>query len=54
MRELLIRMNAGRYDYILAYSEAVPTMLLGNTALEITDEVIAQLNTEYKGRKTKK
>lgn len=54
VRELLIRMNNGRYDYILSYSESVPTMLLGNTALEITDEVIAQLNNEYKSRKTKK
>lgn len=54
VRELLIRMNNGRYDYILSYSESVPTMLLGNTALEITDEVIVQLNNEYKSRKTKK
>lgn len=54
VRELLIRINGGRYDYILSYSESVPTMLLGNTALEITDEVIGQLNSEYKSRKTKK
>ncbi len=54
VRELLIRMNNGRYDYILAYSESVPTMLLGNTALEITSDVISQLNSEYKARKIKK
>ncbi len=52
VRELLLRWNAGRYDYILSYSEAVPTLLLGNSTLEVTDEVILEINTEYKQRKT--
>ena len=47
VREFLIKWNAGRYDFILSYSEAVPTMLLGNSSLEITDEVIRELNKEY-------
>lgn len=54
VRELLIRWNKGQYDYILSYSEAIPTMLLGNTTLEITDQVITELNKEYKNRKAKK
>lgn len=54
VRELLLTWNAGRYDYILSYSEAIPSMLLGNTTLEITDEVIKELNTAYKENKSKK
>jgi len=54
VRELLLRWNGGKYDYILSYSEAIPSMLLGNTALEITDEVIKELNSEYKLSKAKK
>jgi len=48
VRELLLRWNDGRYDYILSYSEAVPTLLLGNSTLEVTDEVIREINNEYK------
>ncbi|PBQ30776.1 hypothetical protein CNR22_02960 [Sphingobacteriaceae bacterium] len=53
VRELLIKWNAGRYDYILSYSESIPSMLLGNTTLEITDEVIKELNDSYKASKNK-
>lgn len=48
IRAFLVEWNGGRYDYILSYSEAVPTMLLGNTSLEITNEIIAELNKIYK------
>ncbi|MEI6021868.1 MAG: OmpH family outer membrane protein, partial [Bacteroidota bacterium] len=54
VRDFLIKWNQGRYDYVISYSETVPTMLLGNASLEITDEVIAALNAEYKIRKSKK
>lgn len=54
VRDFLIRWNKGRYDFVISYSETVPTMLLGNSALEITDEVINELNAEYKVRKAKK
>jgi outer membrane protein len=54
VRDLLLKWNAGRYDYILSYSESIPSMLLGNTSLEITDEVIKELNAEYKLAKEKK
>lgn len=51
LKEFLIRWNSGRYDYILSYSDAVPTMLLGNASLDITREVIAKVNEEYKAKK---
>lgn len=54
VRDFLMRWNQGRYDYILSYSEAVPSLLIGNPALEVTDEVIAGLNEEYRNRKGKK
>lgn len=54
VKNFLIKWNEGRYDYVLSYSEAVPSMLLGNSTLEVTDEVIKQLNAEYKMRKSKK
>jgi len=54
VRELLLTWNNGRFDYILSYSEAIPSMLLGNTSLEITNEVIKELNAAYKLKKTKK
>jgi outer membrane protein len=54
VKNFLIKWNAGKFDYILSYSDAVPSMLLGNTSLEITNEVIEELNNEYKQRKAKK
>jgi outer membrane protein len=54
VREFLIKWNSGRYDYILSYSESIPSMLLGNTTLEITNEVILELNNQYKKSKGKK
>lgn len=54
VRDFLVEWNNGRYDYIMAYSEAIPSMLLGNTSLEVTNEVIAELNNQYKKNKAKK
>ena len=54
VRGFLQRWNGGKYDYILSYSETVPTMLIGNTSLEITEQVIKGLNSEYINRKNKK
>lgn len=54
VKDFLIKWNQGRYDFILSYSDAVPSMLLGNTTLEVTDDVIKELNAEYKQRKSKK
>jgi hypothetical protein len=54
VKSFLVGWNKGRYDFILSYSDAVPSMLLGNTSLEITAEVIDQLNDVYKQNKIKK
>jgi len=54
VKDFLLKWNDGRYDFILSYSDAVPSMLLGNKSLEVTDEVIKQINDEYKARKGRK
>jgi len=54
VKNVLVKWNNGRYDYVLSYSEAVPSLLLGNTTLEVTSEVIELLNKEYKERKATK
>lgn len=54
VKDFLIKWNQGRFDYILSYSEGVPSMLLGNSTLEVTTEVIAELNKQYKEKKKKK
>ncbi len=54
VKDFLIKWNNGKYDYILSYSDAVPTMLLGNATLDITDQIVTQFNDEYKQRKGKK
>ena len=54
VKDFLVKWNAGRYDYIFSYSDAVPSMLLGNATFDITSEVITELNKEYTQRKTKK
>lgn len=54
VRDFLLQWNNGKFDYIFSYSESVPSMLLGNKTLEITDVVIKEINTEYNSRKIKK
>lgn len=54
VKDFLIRWNQGHYDFILSYSEAVPSMLLGNSTLEVTNEIITELNKQYKEKKKKK
>ena len=54
VRDFLVQWNNGKFDYIFSYSESVPSMLLGNKILEVTDVVIKEINTEYKSRKLKK
>lgn len=54
VRDFLIKWNGGKFDYIFSYSEAIPSMLLGNTTLEVTDDIIAALNAQYKETKAKK
>jgi outer membrane protein len=54
VKEFLIKWNNGQYDFILSYSDAIPSMLLGNATLDITDTILNQLNEDYKKRKSKK
>lgn len=54
VRQFLLKWNDGRFDYVLSYSESIPSMLLGNSALEVTDEVIKGLNDGYKLSKSQK
>ncbi len=54
LREFLIRFNNGKYDYILSYNSAIPSVLLANPEHDITNQVIDALNTEYKNRKNSK
>lgn len=54
VKDFLKRFNAGKFDYILSYSDMVPTILLTNEKLDITKEVLKGLNDEYKATKGKK
>jgi outer membrane protein len=50
VKAFLVEFNQGKYDYIMAYTNSVPTILLANPQLEITAQVLDALNTEYKNR----
>ena len=52
IKAFLVKWNNGKYDYILSYSDAVPTMLVGNATLDITTEVVELINLEYKAKKS--
>lgn len=52
LKQFLAKWNNGRFDYILTYSDAIPSMLLGNASLDITKEVIENVNAEYKNKKS--
>ena len=45
---------AGKYDYVLTFSSAIPSMLYGSQSFDITNEVIAQLNEKYLASKSNK
>ncbi|MBS1638018.1 MAG: OmpH family outer membrane protein [Bacteroidetes bacterium] len=54
MKKYLVKYNNGRFDYILSYSDMVPTILLTNSKLDITEDVLKGMNEEYKASKAKK
>lgn len=54
VKEYLQRYNNGKFDYILSYSDMVPTILLTNPKLNITADVLKGLNDEYKAKKAPK
>ncbi|MBI3517947.1 MAG: OmpH family outer membrane protein [Bacteroidetes bacterium] len=53
VKDYLQKINNGRFDYILSYSDLVPTILLTNPKLDITDEVLKGINAEYNAKKKK-
>lgn len=54
VKDFLKRFNDGKFDYILSYSDMVPTILLTNPKLDITAAVLKGLNDEYAAKKAKK
>ena len=47
----IAKLNNGRYDYILAYTSNISSVLYAKPGLDITKEVIDGLNTDYKSKK---
>jgi outer membrane protein len=54
VKDYLQKINNGRFDYILSYSDMMPTILLTNPKLDITPEVLSGINAEYAAKKGKK
>jgi len=54
IKNLILDKYAGKFDYVLTYSENVPLIVYGNPAFDVTDEVIVQINESYKNRKVAK
>jgi outer membrane protein len=54
VKDYLQKINNGRFDYILSYSDMMPTILLTNPKLDITPEVLSGINSEYAAKKGKK
>ena len=53
VKDYLLKINNGRFDYILSYSDLMPTILLTNPKLDITTEVLKGINDEYNAKKKK-
>ncbi|MGZ3865616.1 MAG: OmpH family outer membrane protein [Bacteroidia bacterium] len=49
--EFIAKLNNGRYDYILAYTSNISSVLYAKPTLDITKEVIDGLNADYKAKK---
>ena len=50
--DFIAKLNNGRYDYILAYTSNISSVLYAKPGLDITKEVVDGLNTEYKAKKS--
>jgi outer membrane protein len=48
------KFNNGRYDYILAYTSNVSSVLYAKPDLDLTKEILEGLNSEYRAGKQKK
>lgn len=54
VKSFLMENYDGKYDFILAYTTTVPTVLLANPKLEVTYQVLDALNTAYLNSKSSK
>lgn len=53
--DFVAKYNNGRYDYILAYTTAnISSVLYAKPGLDITKEIVAGLNEDYKNNKSSK
>jgi len=50
--DFIAKLNNGRYDYILAYTSNISSVLYAKPGLDISKEVIDGLNSEYKASKS--
>lgn len=51
IKSLINEKYSGKFDYVLTYSENVPLIVYGNPSFDITEEVIVQINENYKAKK---
>jgi len=54
VKKLIEKEYGSRYDFILSYSDAIPSLLYGNPGCDITNEVVELINKEYRSLKSKK
>lgn len=54
VKDFLAKYNNGKFDYVLSYSDMMPTILLVNPKLDITNDILKGINQEYKNKKNKK
>ena len=54
VKDYLAKYNNGKFDYVLSYSDMMPTILLVNPTLDITNDILKGINQEYKNKKNKK
>lgn len=54
VKNFLMENYDGKYDFIMAYTTTVPTILFANPKLEITYQVLDALNTAYLQNKSSK
>jgi outer membrane protein len=54
VKDFLAKYNNGKFDYVLSYSDMMPTILLVNPKLDITNDILKGINEEYKTKKIKK
>lgn len=54
VRAFLKEYTKDKYDYVLSYSTAIPSLLVGNEQFDLTTDVIKQLNERYEETKASK